>query len=151
MQHSDTHTRLYTKPIIEINPYSLSHSHNPSAINDLTCLRAHTQSNYWKYWLCKHLRDICKMFRQSDHVYLSLSHSIGELTKERDSAPGFTTSQRDNGDAIVESTPNFFLGHIKVLHLLGSCRLTACMHLHHSFRRQLRRRVTVSYAVQFQC
>lgn len=35
----------------------------------------------------------------------------------------FTTLQRDNGDAIVESTPKFFLGHIKVLHLLGSCRL----------------------------
>lgn len=33
MQHSDTHTRLYTKPIIEINPYSLSYTHKQRTIN----------------------------------------------------------------------------------------------------------------------
>lgn len=32
---------------------------------------------------------------------------------ERDSGTGFTTLRRDNGDAIVESTPKLFLGHIK--------------------------------------
>jgi hypothetical protein len=41
----------------------------------------------------------------------------GQGMLERDRGPGFTALRRDNGDAIVESTPKFFLGHIKVLHL----------------------------------
>lgn len=51
------------------------------------------------------------------HLFLSHHNKWAATEKERDGTPGFTTSQRDNGDAIVESTPKLFLGHIKVLHL----------------------------------